>query len=764
MRIITSASILFLFCFTKISAQALYAPNQITLVEISFQESDWDQILKDFYEDGAGERLLASVEINGVHYDSVGIRYRGGNTYDPSNAKNPMSIKLDYIKAQDYKDFGVLKLDNGAKDPSWLRQVLSYDIARQYMEAPQANYASVYINGNFHGLYNNVESINSNFTESRFGIKSKNPRFECSPSYSYKDPPQTAPFGCTVGHGSSLEYLGNGIACYLEHYAIQSNTGWEELRDMTFELKNNPGNARDVLDLDRFIWMSALNSLLANLDSYLGAGTRNYYIAKSNTGRFVPIPDDMDQSFGRFPWATVDQTDNPQPPLSYYTTFDPFFGAGNDAKPILKTIFDNPTWKRMYTAHLRTMIEEIFAGDWFEQRVEALQNLISGEVLSDASHFYTYNQFLQNLNATVVDSYDGEDAYGLIPLMNGRVAYLLDLPEFQATPPAISEINIQPENPQPGATATISVSVNNATTVMMGFRSDTRDMFELLPMFDDGNHGDGAASDGVYGVQLAIPLGGIQYYIYAENDQAGAFLPKRAEFKYFHLNTFSDVVINEFMASNQTTVTDQNGQYEDWAEFYNNSGSTVDLSGWHLSDNPSKPDKWKFPNGVFLNAGAYLIVWLDDDTNQDGLHASFKLSAAGEVLLLSKPDLTLVDKITFGAQTPDISFSRCPNGTGSFIPTPSSFAADNTQACLTDTNEPSVEFEIKIFPNPAGSMVRIQTETPGILDFNIRSSIGQIVRSGKFRFETKVEVGDLPPGLYIVEIAGRLRHKLLVIR
>ena len=266
-----------------VNAQGLYDTDQVTVLEITFQDDNWDQTLKGFYADDNGERLMAVVEINGESFDSVGVRYRGGGTYDESNAKNPLNIKLDYLKNQDYQGYDVLKLSNGAKDPSWLREVLGYEIARNYMEAPKANYASVYVNGNFHGLYANVESINSSFFVGRFQSNANNTRFEADPSYDFDEIP-TPPFGCTEGHGSALEDLGESDACYFEHYELQSATGWAELRELASLLSDDPDDLTELMDMDRFIWMSAFNNLLVNLDSYLGAVAGKYYIFKADNG------------------------------------------------------------------------------------------------------------------------------------------------------------------------------------------------------------------------------------------------------------------------------------------------------------------------------------------------------------------------------------------------------------------------------------------------------------------------------------------------
>lgn len=130
--------------------------------------------------------------------------------------------------------------------------------------------------------------------------------------------------------------------------------------------------------------------------------------------------------------------------------------------------------------------------------------------------------------------------------------------------------------------------------------------------------------------------------------------------------TGADVVINELMPVNSTTVTDLYGQYDDWIEIYNLTGSSIDLSGYYLSDNKKELSKWQFPQSTSIAANGYLIIWADDDTTQVGLHANFKLSSSGEDAVLSKPDLTIIDKISFPAQNLELSYSRSPNGSGSF--------------------------------------------------------------------------------------------------
>ena len=63
---------------------------------------------------------------------------------------------------------------------------------------------------------------------------------------------------------------------------------------------------------------------------------------------------------------------------------------------------------------------------------------------------------------------------------------------------------------------------------------------------------------------------------------------------------FSQVVINEFSASNLNNFVDNFGKTEDWIELYNTSSSYVDIGGMYLTDRPRKPTKWMIPLGTTI--------------------------------------------------------------------------------------------------------------------------------------------------------------------
>jgi len=126
------------------------------------------------------------------------------------------------------------------------------------------------------------------------------------------------------------------------------------------------------------------------------------------------------------------------------------------------------------------------------------------------------------------------------------------------------------------------------------------------------------------------------------------------------------VVINELLATNLTGLRDEANELDDWIELYNTSAEVKDLSFHSLSDTPALPLIWTFPAGSTIAGNGYLLVFADNQPEQGSLHAGFKLSSAGESVVLTAPNGTVLDTVSFGPQSADVSEGRLPDGTGTF--------------------------------------------------------------------------------------------------
>lgn len=721
-------------------AQDLYNIDNVTTIELTFADPNWDAIMDSYYSAGLDQRLLATCLVNGVQYDSVGVKYKGNSTYNPNNAKNPMNIKLDYtIGSQDYQGWYTLKLSNGKNDPSFVREVLSYEIARKYMHAPLSNYAKVYVNGVYHGVYSSSESINKKFVEEKYYADNDNTLFKCNPL-------------SVMNGGSSLEYLGTDSSSYFDYYELQSDFGWNDMVYYTNELNNNFNNVEDSWDIDRAIWMLAFNNVLVSLDTYIGPFKQNYYLFKDDHGRFNPIVWDMNESLGGFEMVGGGP---PGPPnITSLQQLDPLLRQGDASYPLANNIFNDPRYQKMYMAHFRTILEENFTTGWYEDRADSLQTIIYSAVNTDPNAIYGITDFTNNISSQI----NGQSgAFGITQLMDARVSWLQTNTEYVKVGPVIT--NVQTGAALPNTNVSITAEISNGTYAYLGYRNSVSDIFAKAEMFDDGLHNDGAAGDGMYGVEIPVGASNMQYYIYADNTDAGKFSPLRAEHEFYEIPVAGDLVINEISAVNDANSADQDGEYDDWIELYNNSSNAINLNGYYLSDDGEDLTKWVFPN-VTIGANDYLIVWADKDTLQSGNHANFKLSSSGESVYLSDGANNLLDELTYGVQMADITYGRYANGTGVFQLMSPTFSAQNTNTVGVE----SLQMEattFKVYPNPAERYFVVDIDSDEATQLMVLNMLGNIVINKTIHKGELINTSDWSKGIYLVR-CGNTTKKILL--
>jgi len=723
--------------------QGFYDMNTINTIEIVFEEENWNEILHQYVANGLEERLTGTAIINGVTFDSVGVRYKGNSSYSPNRIKNPLNIKLDYIiEDQELDGFGTIKLSNGFKDPSMVREALGYEIARKYYPASLSNYTSVYINETYMGLYTSNQDVDKFFMQNHLGV-TENARIKGE---------------MMQGNQGVWKYLGADSSIYYGQYALESDFGWNKLVGFLDTLNNHNDYLENVLNVDRLIWKIAYDILVVNLDAPINMA-QNYYIFEDAASRFNIIPWDLNEIFGAFNNVVGGGS------LSLYQmqTLDPFFNISNANYPIISKVLNNSRRKKIFIAHTKTMLDEIFSNGWYLERALEIQSIIDAAVQNDPNKLYTYEQFLSNIYNTAGGGPPPNQMSvpGITQLMDARIQFLNNHQWFQYVNPSISDVNFSPENVTSGDEITFNALVEDAVTVELAYSIGGNPVFERATMFDDGNHNDGAANDDIYGALITAGNADINFYIFAENDNAASFSPARAEYETYQVQVSGSLVINEFLADNETTVTDQSGEYDDWIEFYNNGQESVYLQGYYLSDDLAEPNKWAFPDTT-IQPGSFLIVWADEDLEQSGLHADFKLSKSGEGIILSNAQLEVVDIVTFEQQQTDISWGRYPNGSGDFVFMTPTFEVTNASGFIYISEKEEIQVPlIEVFPNPftENLFIHFYLENPvGISVFltNLKGQSKTLIDQQSFpigNHQVKFETGNLSPGVWICHVA-----------
>jgi Chitobiase/beta-hexosaminidase C-terminal domain/Lamin Tail Domain len=137
----------------------------------------------------------------------------------------------------------------------------------------------------------------------------------------------------------------------------------------------------------------------------------------------------------------------------------------------------------------------------------------------------------------------------------------------------------------------------------------------------------------------------------------------------------AEPVISEFLADNETGLADEDGDRSDWIEIHNPAPLEIDLSGWHLTDDASRPARWTFP-AISLAPDARLVVFASGKNRAvagGALHTNFSLKSEGEYLALVRTDMTVAQEFSpaFPAMDPDRSFGPVGAGSQFFLsPTP----------------------------------------------------------------------------------------------
>ncbi|NOY79203.1 MAG: T9SS type A sorting domain-containing protein [Calditrichaeota bacterium] len=129
-----------------------------------------------------------------------------------------------------------------------------------------------------------------------------------------------------------------------------------------------------------------------------------------------------------------------------------------------------------------------------------------------------------------------------------------------------------------------------------------------------------------------------------------------------------NVLINEIMTNNRNSFQDPDGDFSNWVEIYNPNDVPINLWGYFLSDDSLNLKKWRFPC-VDIDAHGHLVVWVSgkDTTADAAYHTNFVLDTSNAQIYLSDDSSKIVDRISGVPKlNPGVSFSRIPDGAGSF--------------------------------------------------------------------------------------------------
>jgi hypothetical protein len=664
--------------------------------------------------------------------DNIGFRLRG-NTSQLSQKKSFKISFNTFEPGRKYKGLEKMNINGEHNDPSVIRAKLYWDLCRQFgIVASRCNHVELYINGEYRGLHLNVEHVDEEFVQLRYGGQIGN-LYKCL---------YPADLDYISSSPDSYKFESNGRRAY----DLKTNIAEDDYGDLAqfIHILNNtsdsqlPCELEQVFNVQNYLKVIALDILTAHWDGPIFNKNNFYLYNNPYTEKMEFIPYDPDNTFGiRWfgEWTDRDLYD---------------WSPGGEPRPIYTRLMENEMYRNQFTYYMAKLLDLYYNQMDFFDDIDAKREQIKGSIPDDPyyplDYGFTYNDFIDSYTQGIPDAF--HVPHGLKEFISIRYTSAFDQLESTDAAPIITNVRVQSGNALQDILVLATIEDEDVVDASIEYSFGGESGSIIL--YDDGLHNDGSANDQVYGgIIPAFEEDGILTYFISATD--GSTNNNRYPFCTTYSlqinNNTVQLYINEFMASNDATVSDEQGDFDDWIELYNGSSESIDLSDYFLSDNANNPTKWALPE-INLQAGAFILIWADDGIEEGPLHANFKLSASGEEIILANNFGSAIDQIVFGPQDNDEATGRIPNGTGVMQPVTPTPGASNVPVSINEVPLP----EYSLLPNPFNYSL-IVTSAESITQLRLLDITGKVLLAQKNPGNSvELNIKTLADGMYFLQL------------
>lgn len=363
----------------------VFRPDELATVWLVMSDNDKTQLLdpQNIHDNTYRSTTFrfANSVIDITLNKPVGVRLRGNTSRN--NPKKSFKIKFKEFDGDKFVGLKKFNLKANNNDPSQLREHISLQLYREAgVAAARSHYTKVFLNGEYMGLYLNVEQIDDEFLDSRYDTEDGN-LYKCawgatleSNNDFYNDDLYELETQKKANDRSKLEHL----ATVLEH-----STDNEFAEKIT-----------EVFNVENYLKQLAIETVIGHWDGY-SYNQNNFYLFENPTTQKIEfIPYDLDNTFG-IDWLSVDWGRR-----NIENWFHP-----SQARPLTKRILHVTEFHEKYLAEIRTLINEAFNEDKLFPIFETKKELLSPAIKSDnyypLTFGFTHNNFLQSFDQSVAN-------------------------------------------------------------------------------------------------------------------------------------------------------------------------------------------------------------------------------------------------------------------------------------------------------------------------------------------------------------------------
>jgi spore coat protein H len=768
--------LLFLFNFLLIRLNAqippdngtIYDDTEIVKIKIEIDPDSLNQMLT--YENLTSDHeyparfIFIHSTIDTV--EEIGFRLRGNTSR--FSAKKSFKISFNsFYSGRKFLGMEKLNLNGEHNDPSIIRTKLSFNLYKKAgLAAPRSAHVELYINGEYKGLYINVEMIDDEFTESRFGNKNGN-LYKCL---------YPATLEYINDNPDSYKFMADGRRVY-ELVTNQEQDDYSDLAQFIAILNNTPIADLDtelepVFNVNAYLKHLALEILTGHWDGY-SYNMNNFYLYHNTlTGKFEFLPYDIDNTFG-IDWMGQD-----------WAIRNIYNWANSTQRPLTIRLLQNQVYRDRFSFYMKDILDNFFNPTFFFPEIDAIKTMISSSAEADLYRTYDYGWDIADFHNSYTQALGGHVAYGLKPYITTRYNYANNQLILNPISPIIRNITYTKlfTNKDFEVFAYVE-DEDDSPNVVLHYKVNSGSLIDLV-MVDNGSGNDLYPGDKVFSALVSAPLtspGNLEFNISATDISANtSFEPINGMYILtIPENSNVDLFLNEIMAANSSRVHDSYGEFDDWVEIYNGGTESIWLGDKYLSDDYTVPNKWQMPD-VEIFPGDFKLFWCDNQTWQGIDHTSFKLSANGEEIGIFDSESTgfaQIDFTTFGIQQSNVSIGRLPDGQGSIIFLPYATPGYSNMTPISII-EPLLDDEVKVYPNPLvdGIHIEINGVCFGVTTIRIIDLTGRIRSEHQYSktqnrmYLSKKEL-NTPPGMYILNIvcenqysSQKTVNKLIVVK
>lgn len=375
-----------------------FLQNELAEIHISLSENDLNVLL--------GDSLYSNYHFPATFYyyssshnesiQNIGFRVRGNTSRDAYKKSFKISFN-EYTQGEKFKGLEKMNLIGQHNDPSLLRSWMSLTmLTDNNLISPRSSYIKFYINGQYKGIYLNIEHIDDEFVQSRFINDDYGNLYKCN-------------------WGADLNYIGFNQSDYYDIYELKTNEVTNDYSDLiqfiqtlnSISYEDFPCFIEEHFEVEMYLKTLAIEMIIGHWDGY-AYNKNNYYLyQRPSNSKFVFIEYDMDNTFG-IDWFDID-----------WANRDLNSWHNND-RPLIERLLSYPFYKNMFNNYLNQILNELNTSEWYSSLYQK-QDLISNALQSDLYYSMDYGfQYYDFLDA-IDNSYGEHVVKGLAEYVDERI-------------------------------------------------------------------------------------------------------------------------------------------------------------------------------------------------------------------------------------------------------------------------------------------------------------------------------------------------------